>query len=119
MDIYDRITKILDEKKITRKDLSDGTGISYNTLTSQFQRKSDNMKLDTIVTIARFLKVSVEYLVTGSENLHVNESDENETSLNAPNIDLEINRVLSKLSYKDKTIILAKAYELEDKNQKK
>lgn len=66
MDIYDRINKLLEEKKMTRTQLSKKTGVSYNTLTSLFSRRSKNIDIETLKKIALGLETSVEYLVTGN-----------------------------------------------------
>lgn len=117
MTLYKRITDKLDQMNKTRKDLCDATGLSYNTLTSQFQRESKNMKLDTIILIAQYLNVTVEYLVTGKENSLLIK-DNNSSYLNSNDvIDQELIKIINTLDYKDKTILLAKAYELENKNK--
>lgn len=66
--MYDRINKKLYFKRATRKDLSEAIGVSYNTLTTMFQRKSTNVDIETIRKIAKFLDVTIEYLVTGVDH---------------------------------------------------
>lgn len=117
MNIYDRINLLLTQKGKTRKDLCNATGISYNTLTSLFQRQSQNMKLETIHLISSYLNVSVEYLINGNERppYLINEPDQQVNNNASAGIDSEILRILKKLGTKNKTILLAKAYELEEK----
>lgn len=121
MNIYDRITLQLEKIEKTRKDLAEATNIPYNTLTSQFQRESDNMSIKNIIKIANFLNVTTGYLITGkNENLLFNEdrtvlyNSDDELSLVH-----ELNRVYNNLSLRDKTILLAYAYDLENKDDTK
>lgn len=69
MDLYDRIDILLKERHLNKKKLCEATGISYNTLSSLFKRRSKNMDIDTIRKIAEVLETSVEYLVTGKINV--------------------------------------------------
>jgi len=60
-----RLFEILEERKITAKQVSDATGISTGSLT--YWRKGERKpKYDAIVSISKFLNVPVEYL-TGRE----------------------------------------------------
>ena len=52
MNIYDRITYLLSEQRKTRKDLCEKTGIPYSTLSSLFQRRSEQMSLETLQKMA-------------------------------------------------------------------
>lgn len=120
MDIYDRITSLLKARGKTRKDLSIAINTSYNTLTSLFQRRSENMNLATIHAISKYLDVTINYLIDGKET-QVNIINEDTTTNHYNSIqglELEIIRVLRKLDTKNKTILLAKAYELEEKTNK-
>lgn len=67
MDIYDRINKLLKEQKKTRKTLAEISGVSYNTLTSLFMRRSKNIEIETLKKLARGLNTTVDYLVTGND----------------------------------------------------
>lgn len=111
MNIYDRINKLLKDKKVTRKDLAKETGISYQTLSSLFYRQSGNMSLTTIKSIAEYFQVSVDYLVMG-ESFLVKEKAEKYLGDNNE-IDYEILRISRLLPLKEKTALLTKAYELE------
>ncbi len=123
MTIYNRISELLKQQKKSRKDLSLATGISYNTITSLFQRQSDNMKLSTIQGIADYLGVTVEYLITGetTKNQLKEQSIFDKNGIDGEDrIEQELLRITKRLNQKHKTILLAKAYELEDneKNSK-
>lgn len=119
MNIYDRISSLLRQQNKTRRMLCDETGISYHTLTSLFQRQSQNMKLDTIIRIAKYLDVSVEFLISGEEKKPLLLNDDNQIldPYRLEQMDKEIIRIAQKLSVKSKTLLLAKAYELEEKDK--
>ncbi|MCK7486490.1 MAG: XRE family transcriptional regulator [Bacillus subtilis] len=117
MDIYERINALLKSKTLTRKDLCAATGLSYSTLTSLFQRKSKNMRLETIRAIAGFLAVSVDYLVLGAEAKPDMVAESEGPAYGASFEETEIRRILPMLSKRGKTILLAKAYELREKEQ--
>lgn len=89
--------------------------ISYSTLMSQYQRRSKSISLETIKKIASYLSVSVDYLINGenstseyivSDQAQVYQSD-NE------NVTKELIRIYQQLSLRNKTKLLAFAYELE------
>jgi transcriptional regulator with XRE-family HTH domain len=119
MDIYDRINAMLKRRSMTRKGLCDAAGISYSTLTSLFQRRSRNMRLETIRAIAEKLGVTVDYLVLGRESdvPVLAESEGPEYGASGYDEKTEILRVVSALSKRSRTILLAKAYELQEKEQ--
>lgn len=113
--IYDRITELLKKREKTRKDLCEATGLSYHTLTSLFQRKSETMKLDTIMRIAGYLDVTADFLITGTDvAMAIREAEAGGYEV-SPNLELEIVRVMRTLSARSRTILLAKAYELQEK----
>ncbi|HAQ55966.1 MAG TPA: hypothetical protein DCR44_00940 [Acholeplasmatales bacterium] len=116
MDIYERINALLKSKAMTRKDLCAATGLSYSTLTSLFQRKSKNMRLETIRAIAGFLAVSVDYLVLGDPQPDLI-AEPNGPVYRAAFETSEILRILGTLTKRSRTILLAKAYELQEKEQ--
>lgn len=66
MNMYDRITELLKEKKINKVRLCEETGIPYSTLASMFQRQSTNIDVETIKKIALYLNTTLEYLVSGN-----------------------------------------------------
>ncbi len=103
MTIYDRITQELKRQNKTRKDLSHGTNISYNTLTSLFQRQSMNMKMDTAKLIANYLNVTMDWLLLGDEGIQQT-SDSMESALI---------KIFKKLALKGKTKLMVYAYDLE------
>lgn len=64
--MYEIYQRILDEKGLKNSDVSRGTGISNMTL-SDWKRGISTPKQDKMIKIAKFLDVSVEYLMTGEE----------------------------------------------------
>ena len=67
MDLYDRIDVLLKAMNSNRTKMCETIGISYNTLSSLYKRRSKNMDLETIQKIALYLGTTVEYLFTGKE----------------------------------------------------
>lgn len=63
MDFYDKINKLLKEKKIKKNKMCEDLDIPYNTIMSMFSRKSKSISIDVIEMIADYLEVSVDYLV--------------------------------------------------------
>jgi transcriptional regulator with XRE-family HTH domain len=103
MNIFDRITNELKKQGKTRTDLSKVTGISYNTITSLFQRKSENIKLNTLIKISEYLDVSLDWLIDGdiSEKNPLND------------IDAELVNISNTLTVKNRVKLLSFAYELQ------
>ena len=66
MRILDNISRILDEKKLKQKDLTDYLGISKNCFTDWKNGKSASYK-KYLPQIAEFLGVSVDYLIGNEE----------------------------------------------------
>jgi transcriptional regulator with XRE-family HTH domain len=64
--ITERIDSVLKEKNLKRKAVADAVGISLQPFTSWTNRGSIPAA-DTAIKIARFLGVSVEWLVTGED----------------------------------------------------
>lgn len=117
MDIYDRINQLLAKQHRTRKDLCQAANLSYSTLTSQFHRRSKNMSLETIRAIAKTLNVSADYLVLGEQSLPYRVFEAEGGSYEQEAIDeQEIVSIYRKLPKRSKTLLLAKAYELYDRD---
>ena len=67
-DIYFRIDKLLQEKKMSRRKLATLAGIRPTTLQSAFARRSKGLTLDYLQNIANVLSVSVDYLLAVEED---------------------------------------------------
>lgn len=117
MDIYDRINLLLAKQGLTRKQLCQAANLSYSTLASQFQRRSKNMSLETIRAIAEALHVSADYLIMGepSAPFFISEA-ENDSYEQDRSDEREIVTIFRKLPRRSKTLLLAKAYELYDRD---
>lgn len=66
MTISQRIFSILKDKKLKQKDMAAYTGISTSAI-SAWNKNNTNPAAESISTIADFLDVSIEYLLTGKE----------------------------------------------------
>lgn len=80
MGFSENLRELLDYKDIELKELSAGTGISKNTLDNYLSGQKSLPNVENGVKIARFLGVSVEYLVCGSNELVSLEPIENVVS---------------------------------------
>lgn len=65
--MYDRISKLLDEKGITKKDLSIRTGIPYSSLVSAFSRRSNSFSISHIRKIAAALNVPINEILNDEQ----------------------------------------------------
>jgi transcriptional regulator with XRE-family HTH domain len=64
---YERIDKILKEKKRSQKDLSEHLQISSAQVFANWKQRDFIPSADIAVKIAQYLGTSVEYLITGEE----------------------------------------------------
>lgn len=67
MKIIERIKKIMTDNNIKQIELANALGIGKSTINAWFNNNSDP-KADQIEQIAKALKVSIEYLITGEEH---------------------------------------------------
>lgn len=65
--MYDRILKLLDEKGITKKDLSKKTGIPYSSIVSAFSRRSNSFSVSHIQEIAAALNVPISEILNDEQ----------------------------------------------------
>lgn len=67
----ENLSALMDAKKINRRQLSIGSGIPYSTIDTIF-KKSDDVRLSTLIKLADFFSVSLDFLVRGehSSNPH-------------------------------------------------
>ncbi|MDR2530840.1 MAG: helix-turn-helix domain-containing protein [Oscillospiraceae bacterium] len=69
------LTQLLDEKGITKSDFARQSGIPYTTLDGWYKKSFDGIRLETLLRIARFFDVSVDFLLNGaSDQLTLEES---------------------------------------------
>ena len=64
MDMYDKIDAILAEKKMSRRQLALAAGISENTLSGAFRRRTKNFSMDNVMKIANVLGVPFTDLIS-------------------------------------------------------
>lgn len=62
-----RIQILLDERRLTRRDLSRGSGVDYHRLTMLFRRPSAKPNAEDLIALADHLEVSQAYLLFGSD----------------------------------------------------
>lgn len=67
MDFYDRVNFKLKEHGMSRKELAEKIGISYNTINGLYKRRSTRIRLSVVKKIADALNTSADYLATGNE----------------------------------------------------
>lgn len=82
MTINERFFELLKEKNYTQKQFSIKTGIPEQTISAWKKRKSDP-PANLLYTIADFLNVSLDFLITGTENENKTLFKNNEENLSA------------------------------------
>lgn len=58
----EKIAELMIEKNVTRKNISDATGIPVSTINNWFARNEDNPNTTAAIAVAKFFEVSVYYL---------------------------------------------------------
>ena len=96
-DIYTRINVLLRQQGKTKVGMAEATKIPLSTITSLFQRKSKNMKLQSVRLIAEYLGVSVDYLIMGYEPEKGSDAQEVNSNINFSKMDYEINENISRI----------------------
>lgn len=107
MNFWERVDELLEKNEINKKTLAYEAGFDASNITKGI--KNGNVpSAETAVKIAKVLNVSVEYLVTGKNNLR----DDFCISQQSKNL----NEQFSKLSEKGKRIVLALVKEIQNEN---
>ena len=75
MGFRDNLREALDFLNIEQKELAAKTGISLKTIENYVKKDSSIPSADKAVSIAQALGVTVEYLITGKENLKKEKPD--------------------------------------------
>lgn len=73
--IQDRILALLCEQSLLQKDLAAYIGVSYSTLNSWLKRSRD-IPAQCIIGICRFLSCSIEYLLTGVDDVPAEKAED-------------------------------------------
>lgn len=68
MAFLDNLNNLLKSHNMTRSDLGRALDIPISTINSWYNRSSDGVALKTLVAIADYFNVSLDYLVNGEEN---------------------------------------------------
>lgn len=128
MTISQRIFSELKRQGKTQKDLSEAIGISTSTINA-WNKRDANPSADAIYPIAKFLGMSLEYLLIG-EDTTVNNSistgditgnyNANITTANADNcteFEKEISSILSGLTFRERTELMTVIYKFADEHK--
>ena len=98
MSFRENLRFLMESQDIQTKELADRTGISENTIKSYLKEDSAEPKVGKAIRIAEALDVSVEFLVTGKDNI---------SDISHPKDELKLQQEVKFLSQRDKTILLA------------
>lgn len=63
MNIAERLEQIMQDRGINRRQLSLAANIPYTTLDGISKRSCDNVKLSTLLKLADYFEISLDYLV--------------------------------------------------------
>ena len=75
MNIAERLEQLMQNKGINRRQLSLGANIPYTTLDGISKRSCDNVKLTTLVKLADYFEISLDYLVGRGPDSSLNISE--------------------------------------------
>ncbi|MBC5648571.1 helix-turn-helix domain-containing protein [Christensenella tenuis] len=75
MKVSERILKILEDSGITPYQVHKDTGISEGTFTNWKARPTSKVKSDTIITLAKYLGVSCDFLLLGENSPSVKDRE--------------------------------------------
>ena len=63
------LTKLMVDRKINKRKLSIESGIPYTTIDRFYKIGYDNIKLSTLLKLANYFNVSLDYLINGDETI--------------------------------------------------
>lgn len=86
---YDVFEQLMKERGVKVVDIAKATGIPQSTFTDWKMGRVKSMKAEAILAIAEFLKVSVNYLMTGKESKYTHHKH----TVNHPRLKLSIESV--------------------------
>lgn len=69
MSLTEKLNKLLEEKNITKAQLSKESGIPYTTIAGFYTKGTDNVKLSTLKKLAEYFECSLDYLVDDNVKL--------------------------------------------------
>jgi transcriptional regulator with XRE-family HTH domain len=136
MDLYDRITVLLKQKSTTKTKMCEDISISYNTFSTLQRKRSLDISGRMLKTIAGYLGVSMDFLITGNDVspsvktgvnngiIGCNHSQNTITISNGEKhtrelseMETELFRIFGTLDIKKKIELLTLASNLENKNK--
>ena len=89
------LTKLMVDRKINKRKLSIESGIPYTTIDSFYKIGYDNIKLSTLLKLANYFNVSLDYLINGDETiLNSKEKDLIIAYRNNPGMQQAVNKLL-------------------------
>ena len=68
MNLTERLRLLMETKKLNISQVSKGASIPYTTLDGVFKKGADNIKLSTLIKLADYFDVSIDYLVGRSDD---------------------------------------------------
>lgn len=76
MNIAERLGQLMQSRGMNQRQLSIAANIPYTTLDGICKRNCDNVKLTTLIKLADYFEISLDYLVGRDEELSVQEYQE-------------------------------------------
>ncbi len=64
--LTEKLDLLLDERALNKSQLSAQSGVPYTTIVSLYEKGADNAKRSTLLALARFFNVSLDYLADDS-----------------------------------------------------
>lgn len=107
-DMIDRIKERKKELKITNRQLSDLSGVSYGTLNKILGSETQEPSITNIIKISQALGLETEYVIHGKKNNATDNSDILSESLALNISDSELTDILNRLS--DKSLSELESY---------
>lgn len=65
----DRLTALMRERGLSKSELSAGSGIPYTTIDGWFKKGGENVRLSTLLRLAEYFSVSLDYLAGADEGM--------------------------------------------------
>lgn len=75
MNIAERLEQMMQNKGMNRRQLSIAAGIPYTTLDGISKRGCDNVKLSTLIKLADYFEISLDYLVGRGSDKHLSPAE--------------------------------------------
>lgn len=107
-DMIDRIKERKKELKITNRQLSELSGVSYGTLNKILGSETQEPSITNIIKISQALGLETEYVIHGKKNNATDNSDIPSDSLALNISDSELTDILNRLS--DKSLSELESY---------